>query len=146
MNYKRLYKIILIFSISINANANDVFKNFNLPEYNNSENVVSSAKLLKKSKILINFWATWCTSCIQEIPELNNLKNKHPDIEMIAINAGDSDKKIAKFLKKYPFHFTQLKDATKEYSKSIGVESLPQTWIIDQNMQIIYQGIRPPKL
>lgn len=92
-------------------------------------------------------WATWCTSCIGEISELNKLKKESQGkgYEYYAINAGDTKKKIIKFLKKYPFDYTVLLDKDKKYSKSIGIDSLPHTLIIYKN-KIIYSGNRPPSI
>ena len=95
-------------------------------------------------KIVINFWATWCTSCIKEIDELERLKNNNPNVEFIAINAGDSKKKIKKFLKKHPWTYKILMDVDKSISKSLGVLSLPQTWVLDKKRTIIYKNTKPP--
>lgn len=76
---------------------------------------------------------------------MHALKNTSPaKTKFYAISAGDTKKKIKKFIKKNPFHYEILMDADKAYSKSIGVESLPVTLIIRQG-KIIYSGHRPPK-
>ncbi len=98
-----------------------------------------------KKKTLINFWATWCTSCIKELDELEALKKKYPSYDFVAISAGDTKKKIKRFLKKHPWSYRVLMDKDKSISKSLGVLNLPQTWVIDEKGEILYKDPTPPK-
>lgn len=108
----------------------------------NSNEVINTKESHKK--IYINFWASWCTSCIEELPILEKVKNdpKNKDIIFIAVNVGDNDRKIQKFINKYGFSYKMVKDEDKSISKSWNVLSLPQTIVI-QNEKIIYQGTKP---
>lgn len=120
-------------------------QNFTLKEFN-SIGEFSLEQALKTKKVVINFWAEWCTSCIKELPELTLLQKKFGnDFHFIAINAGDKERKIQKFLKRYEFNYKILQDPMKRFSKSIGVTSLPQTWVIDQDKTILYRNHIPPK-
>lgn len=135
---------ILFIMICLNTNADELkYHSFSAPILNSAE-ILDLSKSNKK--ILINFWATWCTSCIEEIPILEALKNdpKNKDIEFIAISVGDNAKKIAKFIKKHGFSYKIVKDEDKTISNSWGVKSLPQTVVIE-NQKIIYQATVPPK-
>lgn len=137
------FLFIILFSIYSNCFSYEV-RNINLERFDNKEMQVIDFKKSKKI-IVLNFWATWCTSCIEELPILHKLQKKSKkDVEFYAISAGDTSQKIKKFTKKYPFHYKILMDKEKEYSKSLGVESLPVTIIIKDN-NIIYSGHRPPK-
>lgn len=139
---KRL--VILLFLLSLNAYA-EKLPDFNLPVYN-SDSKFQLSENLKGKKILINFWATWCTSCIHEIPLLESLKEKYgKDVVFVAVNAGEKSNLIDRFLKKYKFSFTLLKDEDRSFSKSIGVDSLPVTIVLDKDRNIIYRDVVPPK-
>lgn len=118
-------------------------KEINLPIYNSDQQFKFNGK--GKGKILINFWASWCTSCIQELPILEKLKIDHPKVTFIAINAGESEGKIKKFLKKNTFTYKVLMDKDKSFSKGLGVLSLPQTFVIDASGNVLYHGEVPPK-
>ena len=74
------------------------------------------------------------------------MKKKYSDeYEFVAINAGEKNVKIKKFMKRYKFSYKILEDKNRDYSKSIGVEELPRTLVIDEKGTITYSGTRPPK-
>ncbi|WP_372655190.1 TlpA family protein disulfide reductase [Halobacteriovorax sp.] len=138
--------IMLLMSLSLIFTTNAYTpKEFKLDSYDKSAPV--ELKNLNDKKILINFWATWCTSCIEEIPILHKLKvsKNAKDYHFIAISAGDSRKKIKKFIRRHKFNYKILMDKDNSLSKSWGVEALPVTIILDKERKIIYEGIRPPK-
>jgi thiol-disulfide isomerase/thioredoxin len=135
---------IVIFSVRNSAHA-DKLPDFTLSTVEKNESFILSKEIQGK-KVLINFWATWCTSCIQEIPLLENLKEKYKeDVHFIAINAGEKNHLVNRFFKKYKFSYIQLMDNDRTLSKALGVESLPVTIVIDQNLNILYRGVVPPK-
>lgn len=139
---KRLWMLIFFFSLNVYA---DKMPDFNLPVYN-ADSKFQLSEVLKGKKVLINFWATWCTSCIHEIPLLESLKEKYGnDVVFVAVNAGEKSKLIDRFLKKYKFTYIILKDEDRSFSKSVGVDSLPVTMVVDQSRNIIYRAVIPPK-
>lgn len=136
--------IILLMSFSISAHA-EKMKDFSLPLHLENR-IVHLQEEVKNKKVLLNFWASWCTSCAQEIPKLEELKAKYGDkVTFIAINAGEKPNLIERFLRKYKFSYLLVKDEDRLYSKSVGVDSLPVTIVVDQDMNIIYREVFPPK-
>lgn len=138
-----MFKQLLVIStllLSFNICSKSL-ESFTLPIYDKED----SFTYTEGKKTLINFWASWCTGCIQEIPILEELKNKNPDVSFIAINAGDSKKKIKKFLKKTGFTYKVLMDKSKKVSKEMGILSLPQTIVVDEKGKIIFHENVPPK-
>ncbi len=135
--------LFLAFFLSYSALAAQI-QELNLPEYKTNKQV-DLKKEYKGKKIVINFWASWCTACIKELPELEELKSKNSDVVFLAVNAGESLKKIKKFFRKYSFSYRILLDKNKVFSKSIGVLELPQTWVIDSNLKVVYKSDIPPK-
>ena len=139
---KYLILILIIFSSNVFA---EKISDFSLPINKEQQKFVLSENL-KTKKVLINFWATWCTSCIQELPQLEALKAKYGDqVTFVAVNAGEKQNLLDKFFKKYNFSYIQLKDEDRVFSKSLKVESLPVTIVIDRDMNIIYRDVVPPK-
>jgi len=94
-----------------------------------------------KGKVsVINFWATWCPPCVEEIPSLNRLKQKMKgkDFELISINYAEDKKVIDEFMKKINVEFTVLLDQNGEFAKKWNVISYPSTFIIDKTGMIKY--------
>lgn len=136
---KAILLLTLLFSPFLNAKD---LSDFKLPLYPKGEFSYSSKE---KKKVVINFWASWCTSCAQEVPILEKLQKQNPSVVFLAINAGDSKRKIKKFLKKYGFTWKVLMDKKKTFSKGLGVVSLPKTMVIDSKGEIVYEDSVPPQ-
>ena len=94
-----------------------------------------------KGKItVINFWATWCPPCVQEIPSLNRLKNKMKDypFELISINYAEDQKTILEFMKKVNVEFPVLLDKDGTFARKWNVIAYPSTFVIDKSGRIKY--------
>ncbi len=141
MLFKKLYLTLLLIFITTNSSALQMAP-FTLDHYE-SDQKFTYPKDSKKVTVL-NFWATWCTSCIQEVPELEKLKKANPNANFLAINAGDSKRKIKKFLKKTKFSYLVLMDKDKSFSKGIDVLSLPITIVLNSQGKIVYRSSKPP--
>lgn len=141
----RFFVLFIVFIMITTTAFGETIKDFELSIYGQEGKTFKLSKELKSKKILINFWATWCTSCIQEVPILEKLQKDHPESLFVAINAGDNVKKIKKFLDKYNFTYIILLDKDKKYSKSVGVLSLPQTFVVGEKLEILYKGNIPPE-
>ena len=89
---------------------------------------------------VVNFWATWCPPCVQEIPSLNRLKNKMKDypFELISINYAEDKKTILEFMEKVNVEFPVLLDKDGSFAKKWNVIAYPSTFVIDKNGQIKY--------
>ena len=89
---------------------------------------------------VINFWATWCPPCVQEIPSLNRLKKKMKGLpfELISINYAEEKKTILEFMKKVNVEFPVLLDKDGGFAKKWNVITYPSTFIIDKEGKIKY--------
>lgn len=88
--------------------------------------------LYKGKKILVNYWATWCTPCIKEMPDLLKAQEILKEHNYVFLLASDEDFiKITEFKKKKNYNFTFLK-YTKSLS-TLGIYALPTTVVFDVN-------------
>lgn len=89
---------------------------------------------------LINFWATWCPPCIEEIPSLNRLQRKMAGrpFELISINYAQDRATVAEFLERVEVDFPVLLDRDGVYAKRWNVISYPSTFVIDPLGNIRY--------
>lgn len=124
-NYLKKYKgVITPLAIKLNdAHENTIIKN----NY-------------KGQVTIINFWATWCPPCVQEIPSLNRLKKKMKGLpfELISINYAEEKKVILKFMKRVNVEFPVLLDKDGDFAKQWNVLTYPSTFIIGKDGEIKY--------
>lgn len=94
---------------------------------------------LKGKVIFLNFWASWCGPCTQEMPSIESLyqKTKDNNIEILTVNLGESKESIQEYIKKNSFNFSVIPDTNNEIAAIYGVRSIPTTYIIDTNGNII---------
>jgi thiol-disulfide isomerase/thioredoxin len=97
--------------------------------------------------VLLNFWATWCPPCIEELPmmEALNQKFKAKNFSMIAVSVDNSWEEIDKFFQKggsYP-SFLILLDSPKAVSRSLGTEKFPETYLISKEGKILKKFVGP---
>ena len=105
----------------------------------------------KGQPMLVYFWATWCTSCKQEVPELKALHAKYKDrkLQVIGISIDNTDK-VREFAKEYAINYTLLLGSNDAIalSKQLGntVGGLPFAVVIDTKGNIVKTvlGEAPP--
>ena len=83
--------------------------------------------------VLLNFWATWCSPCLKEMPDLEKayLQMGQEKMVVLAVGMGESVEKIKAFFDKYGFSFPLLADNKMEITKLYGVRNIPVTYLID---------------
>ena len=83
--------------------------------------------------LIINFWATWCPPCREEMPSMNRAWQKvKDDVFMLAINVGEDEDTIFVFSADYPIDFPVLLDQSGEVIKQWPVKGLPTTFVVDR--------------
>lgn len=93
---------------------------------------------IKGKKILIHFWADWCSECRAEFPKLEAAyqKYKKDNFEIIAVNVGQSEKHVKSFVDEFNLAFPMLLDEKSEIAKQYGIRGLPTNFFVDENMAI----------
>jgi peroxiredoxin len=113
---------------------------FTLKDMNGNE--VSLTELHGKV-ILINFWATWCPPCREELPSLKDLRKKYAadELEIIAISTDRSLSTLKRYLDKNPVNFRVLHDRGIKVSRRYNVFSLPTSFLINKRGLIVEKFI-----
>ena len=95
---------------------------------------------LRGKVVMLNFWATWCGPCQQEIPKLAELKELHDeyDFELLGINIDEDPNKALRLAKKLSVNFPILFDQAKQVSKTYSIDAMPMTILIDRDGTIRY--------
>jgi thiol-disulfide isomerase/thioredoxin len=90
--------------------------------------------------VLVNFWATWCAPCIEEMPSMQRLRDKLAlaGFEVLAVNYQEGRARINDFLKKRPLNLTILRDHDGSVRIGWGVRVFPTSFVIDTDQRIRY--------
>ena len=95
----------------------------------------------KGEVVLVNFWATWCEPCREEMPSLQRLQQKlgGKGLRVLAVNVGEGAPRIRQFLERTPVALTILRDADSEAMKAWRVRMLPASFLVDRRGMLRYQ-------
>jgi len=103
---------------------------FTLVEYDSGEEV--SLEDLKEQPLIINFFSAACATCREELPEIAEFYRAHrEEVELFAIDTGDSTAMIKDFVEREGPEFPLLIDETGEVAASYGITGVPETVFID---------------
>lgn len=99
----------------------------------------------KGSVLVVNFWASWCAPCREEIPAMNNAAKQlsNDNVVFLAINYGETLETVNQFLTEHPIDFTVLLDSDNIASSDWGVTVMPTTVIINQQLEVIDTVLGP---
>lgn len=124
----------------------DMAPKFSLKEVSGKETVTLDQYLGKKI-VYLDFYATWCPTCREEMGWLKEIHStyKKEGLEVIAIDVQESADKVNKFIAKYELPFTVLLDEKAEVAKKYNLVGFPYNLMIDGNGKIRYMGSEPPK-
>ncbi len=96
-------------------------------------------KDLSSKIIVLDFWFTKCAPCVASIPELNHLAKQFPEIVFLSVTF-DKPELIDKFLDKMVMYYPVGSDPEQKTIRAFGVSSFPETFLIDENGIIKWQG------
>jgi thiol-disulfide isomerase/thioredoxin len=98
-----------------------------------------SIKDFKGKVVFLNFWATWCVPCREEMPLMEILHREYKDqgMEMVAVNFREDKKEVRKFFAELGLSFKSLMDSGGDVSDKYGAWSLPLTYIIDRKGEFV---------
>ena len=90
--------------------------------------------------VLVNFWATWCEPCREEMPSLERLQKQlgKESFVVLAVNVDEPEARIAKFLSAMPLDFPVLLDAGSTLTRGWKVRVLPASFVIGPEGRVRY--------
>ena len=102
---------------------------------------------LQGEVVMVNFWATWCGPCREEMPHLEALYQRYSDLgfTLLGVNVEEDSSGADEFLAETPVSFPILFDPENAVSKLYNVVAMPSTVLIDRsgNMRFIHHGYKP---
>jgi thiol-disulfide isomerase/thioredoxin len=90
--------------------------------------------------VLVNFWATWCVPCREEMPSIDRLRSslKGQPFEVLAVNLAEPLSRIEKFSAQMPLGFPLLRDRDGAASRAWKAKLLPASFLIGRDGRIHY--------
>ena len=117
---------------------------FTLPS--RSGDTVSLAQL-KGKVVMLNFWASWCGPCRQEMPLLDQMHKRYSALgfTLVGVNVDANSKDAEEWLSKTPVSFPVLFDRESKVSAMYDVKAMPSTVFIDRkgNVRYLHRGYKP---
>lgn len=121
----------------------DQVKNFTLKDLSGKS---VSLDQFKGKVVVLNFWATWCPPCRNEMPEFDEMDKelkKSGGAVLLAVNMTDGRRetksKVEKFMKETGYTMTVLLDSEQELAGYFGIRYIPSTFIIDREGRLTGQ-------
>ena len=97
--------------------------------------------------VMINFWATWCGPCRQEMPLLDQLYQRYERVgfNLLGVNIDDDSRRAMQMIEELGVDFPVLFDDRKEVSRLYDVDAMPVTVLVDRegNVRHVTQGYKP---
>jgi thiol-disulfide isomerase/thioredoxin len=111
---------------------------FDLPDLQGKQHTLED---YRGQVVLVNFWASWCPPCIQEMPALKRLRQKlnGQPFEILSINVGEQKYKVWKFVKLVNFDLPVLLDTRKDTFNAWDSSVLPTSFLLDKQGSVRYR-------
>lgn len=96
--------------------------------------------------VLINFWASWCSPCREEMPELEDIHHQYAEqgLVILSVNLAESKPRIVSFLKAWfpdGVPFPVIQDRNSQAYKRWRVRALPSSFLVDRQGKIIWHAM-----
>jgi cytochrome c biogenesis protein CcmG/thiol:disulfide interchange protein DsbE len=116
---------------------------FELPLLGDSQ-IVSLADQRGKV-VLVNFWATWCKPCEEEIPSMGRLYDRfdRADFEMLAISVDEDAEPVEEFRSRLGIDFPILMDPTQQTSRLYQTMGFPESLLVDRDGVVVERYVGP---
>jgi len=102
---------------------------------------------LRGDVVMINFWASWCGPCLQEMPALEHIHQRYKDLgfTLLGVNVEQDLREAKAYLKKIDITFPILFDVTNQVSAEYEISGMPTTYLVDRdgNLRKLYIGYQP---
>jgi len=93
--------------------------------------------------VLVNFWATWCEPCREEMPSMNKLRASFAGqpFAVLAVNLAESEARIRRFMEQVPLEFTVLMDRDSAVARAWRARVLPISFLVGPDGRIRYRVV-----
>lgn len=93
--------------------------------------------------VILNFWATWCAPCLDELPSLENLQKQMPRVKIVAVSIDDDAVAYQALLKQYGISLLSIRDGSTGANLRFGSVRVPESFVLDRNGVIRRKFVGP---
>ena len=95
--------------------------------------------------VLVNFWATWCPPCLEEMPAMERLWRKYKDagFVLVAVSVDTDPQKVTPFVREHTLTFPIAFDTTMAVAEKYGVRALPSSFILGRGGELAALALGP---
>lgn len=87
---------------------------------------------LQGKVVILNFWASWCAPCVEEMPSLQAFQQQMPDVQVVAIDSNEAFAKYQRYITQQHISLLTVFDENQTSNKLYGSFKFPETYIIDK--------------
>lgn len=87
--------------------------------------------------LLLNFWASWCAPCVDELPSLMALHHKLPQLKILGVSIDDDPQAYDRFLAENRIDFLTIRDPSQTVMHRYGTVQIPESYVIDRSGHIV---------
>lgn len=142
------FAVIALFTFSVSAA--DLATNAPAPNCELSDLKSGQSFDLSRFKgkvVYLDFWASWCTSCLQSFPFMNAMHKdlQHKGLEVIAVNLDEDRQLAVDFLARKTAHFMIARDEQQACPAQFSVQGMPTSYLIDKSGKLVrtHVGYQP---
>lgn len=95
--------------------------------------------------VVLNFWATWCPPCVEEMPSLLSMQQRLKDkgVTVLAVSVDVDENAYHRFLKDHNVNLLTVRDPDQKSNRLYGTFKYPETYVIDRNGKMRRKFIGP---
>lgn len=144
---KTVLAVLVSISCALSATASEL--SGPAPDFTLASNQGKNMRLaeMRGDVVMINFWASWCGPCRQEMPILEELYSRYSraGFTILGVNVEPDPADADKILKDIKVSFPVLYDTESKVSQLYNVEAMPSTVLVDRdgNMRYLHRGYKP---
>lgn len=136
---------IILLLIGFNLYSQKQIPSLNLPNIDGKSVSIKNDFAEKDKLYVFSFWATWCTPCIAELEEMNDVQDewkKTLNLEIIAVSTDDSrtQKRVKPLVNGKGWNYNVLLDVNQEFKRALSIVNIPYTIVVKNNKIVHIQN------